>query len=98
MGYRPEDVKLVAQEVQGETKTQAESGSWGGSSAGSRNPLGHLSDEELDSLTFPEFRDKLIAFDPLNKAHIVKVWTTIPHSNLKMNLGRGGRGGGMQGT
>jgi hypothetical protein len=81
--YRPEDVKVVAQEVQGETKTQAESGSWGGSSAGSRNPLGHLSDEELESLTFPEFRDKLIAFDPLNKAHIVKVWT-FNHPTFKL--------------
>ena len=82
MEYRPEDVKVIAQEVQGETKTQAESGSWGGSSAGSRDPLGHLSDEELGSLTFPEFRDKLIAFDPLNKAHIVKVWT-FHHPTIK---------------
>ncbi|CAK9203169.1 unnamed protein product [Sphagnum troendelagicum] len=36
-------------------------------------PLGHLSDEELFSLSFTELRDKLLAFDPLNKAHVIKV-------------------------
>lgn len=54
-------------------KTQSVSGLWGGSAAGSRVPVGHLSDEDLNSLSFPELRDKLLGFDPLNPAHVIKV-------------------------
>ena len=32
-----------------------------------------LSDEELEELSFTELRDKLIAMDPLNREHIVRI-------------------------
>ncbi len=71
---RPEE-EFSSTEVGGQEdrKPGAEAGMWGGTSAGSSAPLGHLSDEELFSLSFTELRDKLLAFDPLNKAHVIKV-------------------------
>ena len=60
-------------DVQGTKNPQVESGSWSGTAAGSRDPLGDLSDEELNSLSFTELRDKLLAFDPLNSALVHKV-------------------------
>lgn len=70
---RPEGDHLNTKQVQGATRPPVEAGLWGGSSAGSRDPLGHLSEEELNSLSFTELRDKLLAFDPLNKTHVTKV-------------------------
>jgi len=72
--FLPEE-EFSSTEVGGQEdrKPGAEAGMWGGTSAGSSAPLGHLSDEELFSLSFTELRDKLLAFDPLNKAHVIKV-------------------------
>lgn len=68
-----EEAERPRDEMQDGKKTQSESGLWGGSAAGSRAPVGDLSDEELNSLSFTELRDKLLGFDPLNQAHVIKV-------------------------
>ncbi|KAG0586730.1 hypothetical protein KC19_2G113000 [Ceratodon purpureus] len=71
--YLPKDESHESHDVQGTKNPQVESGLWSGTAAGSRDPLGHLSDEELNSLTFTELRDKLLAFDPLNPALVNRV-------------------------
>jgi len=71
--FLPEEESSTEVGGQEGRKPGAEAGMWGGTSAGSSAPLGHLSDEELFSLSFTELRDKLLAFDPLNKAHVIKV-------------------------
>ncbi len=84
---RPEE-EFSSTEVGGqeERKPAAEAGMWGGTSAGSSAPLGHLSDEELFSLSFTELRDKLLAFDPLNKAHVIKVCSLSTSSSSSSSL------------
>lgn len=73
---RPSDEPHQSHDVQGTSKPQTQSGLWSGTAAGSRGPLGHLSDEELNSLSFTELRDKLLGFDPLNSALVNKVSST----------------------
>lgn len=40
---------------------------------GSRNKSSDDDEQNIDELSFTELRDRLIALDPLNKNHIVKV-------------------------
>nr|XP_024393620.1 L-galactono-1,4-lactone dehydrogenase, mitochondrial-like [Physcomitrium patens]PNR41397.1 hypothetical protein PHYPA_018800 [Physcomitrium patens] len=71
--YLPKSHEPESHGEQDPKTAQVESGMWGGTGGGSKEPLGHLSDEELNSLSFTELRDKVLGFDPLNAAHVNKV-------------------------
>lgn len=74
---RPKSHEPESHGEQDPKTAQVESGMWGGTGGGSKEPLGHLSDEELNSLSFTELRDKVLGFDPLNAAHVNKVRALI---------------------
>ncbi|KAJ7527041.1 hypothetical protein O6H91_16G033700 [Diphasiastrum complanatum] len=71
--YRPSGGTIEERQGYPGKTSDEKAGLWSGTGAGSQEPLGILTDDELSTLSFTELRDKLLALDPLSKELVIQI-------------------------